>query len=72
MGDFNSIINAEETLRPDKVDQRICRGFINWIFEHELIDLGYTRSKYTWTIGVSATSFKGLRLDELFVTWTGV
>lgn len=34
-----------------------------WIFEEELINLGFVGPKYTWTWGSTTENFKGARLD---------
>ena len=62
-GDFNLVNSAEETTRPENLDQRRSSGFVSWIFEHGLLDLGYTRSNFTWTKGNSSYSFQGSHLD---------
>ena len=47
VGDFNSMVVAEEVSYPGKMDQRRCSGFLDWISEHELVDTGYTGPRFT-------------------------
>ena len=61
-GDFNSVTHADETSNPDRLDQRRCIGFVNWIFEHGLLDLGFSGPKFTWMRGNTPEQFKGARL----------
>ena len=63
-GDVHSITNVEEITRPKDLDQRRSSGFVSWISEHALLDLGYTGSKFTWTRGNSSSSFQGAHLDR--------
>ena len=39
--------------------------FGDWIFNQGLIDLGFTRPKFTWTRGQFSETFKGARLDTV-------
>ena len=64
VGDFNSVTSAKETTKPENLDQRRSSGFVSWISEHGLLDLGYTGSKFTWTRGNSSSSFQGPLLDR--------
>ena len=64
VGDFNSVIAAEEVSHGERFNKRRCTGFLNWIYEQELIDLGFTGPCFTWTRGTSTFSFKGARLDR--------
>ena len=62
-GDFNIVVDAEETTNPRYLNQKRCSSFIHWIPKHGLIDLGYSGPKFTWTRGISSEIFKGARLD---------
>ena len=42
----------------------LLTGFNKWIFEHELIDIGFIGPKFMWIRGISTSSFKGARLDR--------
>lgn len=42
----------------------ICVGFREWIYEQNLMDLGYVGSAYTWFRGLNKDTFKGERLDR--------
>ena len=64
IGDFNSFTAAEEVSNPGKLDKRRCTGFLEWIHEHELIDMGFTGPRFTWSRGVDTKTFKGARLDR--------
>lgn len=39
-------------------------GFYDWLFNQELLDLGFIGSKFTWIRGASSITFKGARLDR--------
>ena len=60
IGDFNSIICADETSKDRTLDQRRCANFTNWIF----LDMGYSGPRFTWMRGTSIYSFKGAQLDQ--------
>ena len=64
VGDFNSVTTAEEVSHGGRFDNRRCTGFLNWIYEQELINLGFTGPFFTWTRGTSTFSFKGARLGR--------
>ena len=64
VGDFNLVTSVEETTGLENLDQRRSIGFVSWIFEHGLLNLGYTGSKFTWTRRNSSSSFQGACLDR--------
>ena len=64
VGDFDSVVDIEEPTSQGKMNQRKCSSFVSWIFEHGLIDLGFSGPNFTWTRGTSPNSFKGARLDR--------
>ena len=47
MGDFNLVVMAEEVTHPEKMDPRRYSGFVDWIAEHDLVDMGYSRPHFT-------------------------
>ena len=57
VGNFNSVISADETSNFDKLDQRRYASFVHWIFDHDLIDLGFTGPTFT---GLEAIPLKHL------------
>ena len=59
VGDFNSVVDAEESTNPKKISQNRCLDFANWIFDHSLLDMGFIGSKFTWTRVVSSNTFTG-------------
>ena len=64
VGNFNSVMDAEEISSPGRMNQRKCLGFTSWIFEHGLLDLGFTGPKFRWTRGKTPNTFTGARLDR--------
>ena len=50
-GDFNSVTRAEEVPNEGKLDKRRCVGFLDLIYDLELIDLGFTGPCFTWGKG---------------------
>ena len=63
-GDFNSVLTADEVSNKGKLDGRRCSGFLDWVSEHQLIDLGFSGQRFTWHSGTAPISFKGARLDR--------
>lgn len=43
-------------------------GFQEWIYEHNLLDLGYVGSSFTWVRGLTNDNFSGARLDRTLST----
>ncbi|KAL8137631.1 hypothetical protein V2J09_003632 [Rumex salicifolius] len=70
-GDFNYILSIEERQGGMKVLSSDTRTFVNWVNNLELIDMGATRSKYTWNRGKSTTTRISKRLDRVFVNLSG-
>ena len=64
VGDFNSVLTVEEVSNKGKLDIRRCSGFIEWMEEHQLLDLGFSGPNFTWSRGSTPKSFKGARLDR--------
>ncbi|XP_031116716.1 uncharacterized protein LOC116020380 [Ipomoea triloba] len=64
VGDYNSVINRDETSNTNTFSFARCAGFQDWIFREGLVDLGYDGSKFTWMRGLNSSSFKGARLDR--------
>ena len=67
-GDFNSVTSGDETSTPGKFNQNRSVGLNSWMFQHGLINLGYTGPTFTWTRGNSSQTFKGERLDRAVCT----
>ena len=64
VGDFNAIVSAYEMSSSGNMDSRRCSDFTSWISQHQLIDLGFSGSRFTWTRCLSTDTFKGARLDR--------
>ncbi|XP_073151932.1 uncharacterized protein [Henckelia pumila] len=64
IGDYNSVISDEEVSQIRKMNHRRNVGFSEWIFNQDLIDMGYVGSKFTWIRGLSSNTYKGARLDR--------
>ncbi|CAL1411455.1 unnamed protein product [Linum trigynum] len=63
--DFNAIRSLEEKSGPSTVaTARKCRSFNDRINKAELIDLGVSGPKFTWTRGDQLQTFKDSRLDR--------
>lgn len=43
-----------------------CGKFSDWIFEQNLVDMGFSGSNFTWFKGLNSSTFKGARLDRVF------
>ena len=63
-GDFNAITSGHETSYPGNLDNRRCSLFNEWISNHQLIDMGFSWPGFTYTRGLSTSTFKGARLDR--------
>ena len=66
-GDFNSVLTAAGTSNPRKLDQRRNAGFLEWIFDNILLDLGFSGSQLTWPRGTSIANFQGARLIRVAI-----
>ncbi|KAL8129303.1 hypothetical protein V2J09_018458 [Rumex salicifolius] len=64
MGDFNETSNLEERSSESDGMRRRCERFSAWIDEMDMIDLGYTGSKFTWTRGKDLSTQSAARLDR--------
>ncbi|XP_031115795.1 uncharacterized protein LOC116019654 [Ipomoea triloba] len=64
VGDYNAVADHEEVSNPRNFSHYRCTGFIDWMFDQGLLDLGYTGSKFTWQRGNSQDTFKAARLDR--------
>lgn len=63
-GDFNSVVSVDEVSSLASWNSHKSSGFQEWIFEQGLLDMGFCRSKFTWTRGIHELTFKGARLDR--------
>ncbi|XP_019160127.1 PREDICTED: uncharacterized protein LOC109156749 [Ipomoea nil] len=63
-GDFNSVVQREETMNYSSFSSQRSSDFVNWIQEEGLIDLGFSGPKLTWIKDGSSDSIKGARLDR--------
>lgn len=64
VGDFNSVTFADETSTKGRLDQRRYVGFLQWIYENELINLGFQGHCFTWSRGNLVDMFTGARLER--------
>ncbi|KAJ8443567.1 hypothetical protein Cgig2_020654 [Carnegiea gigantea] len=62
-GDFNETKSLEERDHGGCEMDRRCQNFNNWIENNELIDLGFTGLRFTWSRGNSNYTRKNARLD---------
>ncbi|CAL1355748.1 unnamed protein product [Linum trigynum] len=64
-GDFNAIRTPEERMgTPSDATFRRCKTFNDRINLTELIDLGFTGPRFTWTRGDNINSVKASRIDR--------
>ncbi|XP_019186575.1 PREDICTED: uncharacterized protein LOC109181278 [Ipomoea nil] len=63
-GDFNSVVQREETRNYSSFSMQRSSDFVNWIQEEGLIDLGFSGPSLTWVKDGSENDFKGARLDR--------
>ncbi|XVE80258.1 hypothetical protein DITRI_Ditri14bG0125500 [Diplodiscus trichospermus] len=47
-GDFNVVMSKEEVNFPDTLAYNHCVGFMDWMFDNGLMDMGYIGTKFTW------------------------
>ncbi|XP_038688673.1 uncharacterized protein LOC119987842 [Tripterygium wilfordii] len=63
-GDFNSVVSSDEVSSNRHQVHKRCAGFVNWIFDQGLIDMGFSGPIYTWSRGSRECILKGTRLDR--------
>ncbi|KAL8143889.1 hypothetical protein V2J09_016921 [Rumex salicifolius] len=63
LGDFNTANLEERTGNFDELRRR-CARFSNWIEEMNLLDLGYSGQRYTWSRGRDPETRTNARLDR--------
>ncbi|CAL1379935.1 unnamed protein product [Linum trigynum] len=64
-GDFNAILAPEEKSGPSSSSTLYrCKVFNDRINQAELIDLGFSGPRFTWTRGETASTFKASRIDR--------
>lgn len=61
MGDFNSITSEVEANYNQNFSLQKCADFVDWIYEEELIYLGFTGQKHTWARGQEDKKYKVAR-----------
>ncbi|XP_019190501.1 PREDICTED: uncharacterized protein LOC109184961 [Ipomoea nil] len=63
-GDFNLVLNRDETGNYSSYSSHRISDFVNWIQEEGIIDMGFSGPKLTWVKGGNNDAFKGARLDR--------
>ncbi|XP_019186552.1 PREDICTED: uncharacterized protein LOC109181256 [Ipomoea nil] len=63
-GDFNSVLNRDETSNYNSFLDHRNSDFGNWIQDEGLIDMGFARPRLTWIKNSTDTS-KGVRLGQV-------
>lgn len=64
VGEYNSVVNRDETNCTDSFLSSRFADFQEWIFREGLMDLGYTGPRFTWMRGCGSPTFKAARLDR--------
>lgn len=64
IGDFNSVTCKEEVSHNDTYSDQQSKFFKEWINKEALVDIAYTRPRFTWTRGKNDDIFRGARLDR--------
>ncbi|XP_019166798.1 PREDICTED: uncharacterized protein LOC109162582 [Ipomoea nil] len=64
VGDFNAVLNSEETSNYSSFSSHRSADFRNWIQDEGLIDLGFSGPKLIWVKNEEAERVKGPRLDR--------
>lgn len=64
VSDLNAVLNIDEVSNTNSLNQRKHAGFQEWIDAHNLIDLGFTGPRFTWTKGNATNTFKVTKLDR--------
>ena len=49
MGDFNEVISEEEKSGGNPICQRRVRAILDYMNECQMMDLGFSGPKFTWT-----------------------
>ncbi|XP_019163578.1 PREDICTED: uncharacterized protein LOC109159922 [Ipomoea nil] len=63
-GDFNAVLDSEETSNYRSFSSHRSADFRNWIQDEGLIDLDFSGPKLTWVKNEAAERVKGARLDR--------
>ena len=63
-GDFNETVSLDERNHGGPEMEMRCLCFKHWIENNDLIDLGFSGPKYTWTRGLTQSTRKEARLDR--------
>ena len=71
VGDYNVVITEEEVSGTGPLANHRSTGFMDWIFDQGFLDMGYSGPNFTWTRGLTSSTFKGARLDRALcnVAW---
>lgn len=64
LGDFNCVLSANEVSNNHSFSYNNASSFAKWVFEEELLDLGFSGQTFTWMCGANPQSTKGARLDR--------
>ena len=67
VGDFNSVMTSDEVSTRGAFDKRSA-GILDWIFEQQIIDLGYSRPRFTWSRDDTASTFTAACLERVLNT----
>ncbi|XP_078162805.1 uncharacterized protein LOC144557992 [Carex rostrata] len=68
IGDFNAIADESEKVCGDPILNKNSRDFKEFLFEGELIDMGFKGPAFTWTNKRSASEAIHERLDRVVAT----
>ncbi|XP_019172460.1 PREDICTED: uncharacterized protein LOC109167844 [Ipomoea nil] len=63
-GDFNTVLNREETNNYSSFSSHRSSDFANWIQDEGLIDVGFSGPNLTWVKDGTSEALKGARLDR--------
>lgn len=51
-GDYNVVVSSVEVSTEGPLSHSRCSGFQDWIYDQELMDLGFVGSVFTWVRGL--------------------
>lgn len=64
-GNFHDFVDPSKTIRISTHVDAHCRHFRDWIFDLELIDLGFSGPTFTWWCGDLSNSVRATRLERI-------